>query len=87
LILGKAARDGYLRSVALEYPSIVAINYAPGPLETDMADCLKQEGFAQDFFNDPKNILKPVTSARRLLSLLEDQRFENGSHVDYFDSI
>ena len=33
---GKAARDMLFRTMALEDPSIRVLNYAPGPLDTEM---------------------------------------------------
>ena len=36
LILGKAARDMLLRTMALEDTSIRVLTYAPGPIDTDM---------------------------------------------------
>ena len=33
---GKAARDMLFRTMALEEPDLRVLNYAPGPLDTDM---------------------------------------------------
>lgn len=37
---GKAARDMFFRTLAVEEPNIRVLNYAPGPCDTDMGkDC------------------------------------------------
>ncbi len=36
IVLGKAGRDMLFRTMALEEPDIRVLNYAPGPLDTDM---------------------------------------------------
>ena len=36
IIAGKAARDMLFRTMALEEPEIRILNYAPGPVDTDM---------------------------------------------------
>lgn len=42
-ILGKAARDMFFRVLALEYPDIRVLNYAPGPCDTDMQKKCREE--------------------------------------------
>ena len=34
--IGKAARDMFMRVLALEEPKILSLSYAPGPLDNDM---------------------------------------------------
>ncbi|RWS11573.1 sepiapterin reductase-like protein [Dinothrombium tinctorium] len=82
---GKAARDAYFRSVALEMENTSVLNYAPGPLQTEMVDILKKEGFNKEFFKEEKNLLKPESTIKKLFNLLETGNYENGSHVDVFD--
>lgn len=83
---GKAARDAFMRSIALEYPTTTTINYAPGPVQTDMADQLKTSSYVEEFYSDPNNLLKPEDTVEKLVKLLKKEvPFDNGSHVDYFD--
>lgn len=84
---GKAARDSFIRSVAEENADVLAFNYAPGPLRTDMAHVLKTRSHMQEFFEVPSNILDPDVSASKLATLLMSGSVESGSHVDYFDDV
>lgn len=82
---GKAARDAFFRSVALENPDTRVLNYAPGPVRTDMAGVLRRNSYLQDFFQNDSNMLAPEKTVGRLISILEGDKFESGAHVDYFD--
>jgi sepiapterin reductase len=83
---GKAARDAFIRSIALEYPGVTAINYAPGPVQTDMADQLKKASHVEEFYSNPSNLLKAEDTVEKLVKLLKKEfEFENGAHIDYFD--
>ena len=81
----KAARDAFMRSVSSECPDVLAFNYAPGALKTDMAKVLKETSHLKDFFAVESNILEPGISAGKLVKLLMNDSIKNGSHVDYFD--
>ena len=63
------------------------LNYAPGPLETDMAQELRNaadlDKTLQVNFNKP--LLKVQDSARKLMRLLKENSYESGAHIDYFD--
>lgn len=84
--VAKAARDAFIRSIALENSDVLCLNYAPGPMETDMAEILRGETvFVRDFYCEPKNLLQPKDSVEKLLHLLRTESFENASHVDVFD--
>lgn len=82
--VGKASRDAFFRSVAEENPDIIVLNYAPGPLETEMVDHLKREGHLQEIFNKI-DILKPETTTNKLLKILNSGNFSSGDHIDYYD--
>lgn len=80
------------RSLALEYPQVRALNYAPGPLDTDMQRQIREEmpddsELKQQFRNLFQNdqLVKPLDSARRLHRLLMTDKFESGAHVDFYD--
>jgi sepiapterin reductase len=87
---GKAARDSYHTCMAIEVGDAVKVlNYAPGPLDNDMTDQLREsEGLdasLKPFFQDRSNLVDPYDSARALIELLLSNSFESGQHIDYFD--
>jgi sepiapterin reductase len=99
----KAARDMFFRNLVIEYEeeqkessdskfaSLSVLNYAPGPLDTDMQqqirESMPQTGL-RDVFVEMKRENKLLTaqeSADKLVSLLETGSYENGAHVDFYD--
>lgn len=93
----KAARDMYFCTIAKEEMrnngTLRILNYAPGPLDTDMQREIR-EGPCVDHSIKEKfikmkedNLLIDVDlSADKLVSILLQNSFENGAHVDYFDA-
>jgi len=88
---GKAARDMMCQVLAKEEPNVRVLSYAPGPLQTDMYDqicstCGNQE-IAEMFktSKEQNKVLSPDESARKLMSILKENTFSSGSHIDYFD--
>ena len=87
---GKAARDQYHVAMAKELgtsSSTRILNYAPGPLETDMTEEIRQseqldEGLKLHY---DKKLVDPDSSALRLFQVVLDETFESGQHIDYFD--
>lgn len=104
---GKSARDMFHAVLAKEEEGgdssssgdageeskcVRVLNYAPGPLETDMtrhlAECEALDGNLRGFYRESleKGTLVGLDdSARRLVGLVVKDEFENGSHVDYYD--
>lgn len=88
---GKAARDMMCRVLAKEEPNVRVLNYAPGPLQTDMYDqicsTVGDQEIAEIFkANKEQNkVLSTDESARKLISILKENTFSSGSHIDYFD--
>lgn len=85
---GKAARDSYIRSIAEEYPDVLTLNYAPGPLKTDMADSLATSSHLTEFFSNANNLIHPRDTTKKLLDVLDRlmaKKIKSGSHVDFFD--
>jgi sepiapterin reductase len=81
-----------IRSGALQDPDRVkTLNYAPGPLDTDMQTLIR----AQDDYEPQREAFKkmheegtlidPAASAAKLIALLETRSFESGAHIDYYD--
>ena len=88
---GKAARDMLFKCIAKEDSDIRVLNYAPGPLDTDMQreiretmpGCSLKDAFI-DMHREQK-LVKVETSAAKLVRLLQDNTYENGSHIDFYD--
>jgi sepiapterin reductase len=63
------------------------LNYAPGPLETDMVTEIRSapalDANSEIFFQ--KQVLDPEDSAKKLMRLLLIDDFESGAHIDYYD--
>ena len=68
------------------------LNYAPGPIDTEMvkgmiadpgADPSVKEGF-EKLYSD-RAILQPEQTAEKLIKILDLDSFESGQHVDYYD--
>lgn len=84
---GKAARNMFFRVCAAEDPSLLVLNYGPGPLDTDMwqqvtTEITDPESKAQTGSTVP---LQPSFSTGKLLTLLDQGTFNSGDHVDVYD--
>ncbi|KAJ3109049.1 hypothetical protein HDU97_009167 [Phlyctochytrium planicorne] len=72
-------------------PRVRILNYAPGPLDTDMQKVIRDEMpevplrsiYVQ--MHQEGKLVDPNDSARVLVQLLESGNYENGAHVDYYD--
>ena len=94
---GKAAREMFHRVLASENVKdscLSIMNYAPGPLDTDMSKEIRESSTlhaeARDYFKslkDKNEVVQVAESAGKLVSLVLTQNFKNGSHVDYYDEI
>ncbi|XP_061407770.1 sepiapterin reductase-like [Lethenteron reissneri] len=87
----RAARDMLHVVVATEEPHVRVLNYAPGPMDTDMqAEACVQTGDAGlrgrlEKSRAAGTLVDPRDSARALLRLLRADSFRSGAHVDYYD--
>ena len=73
------------------------LNYAPGPLQTDMTTELQNQTSVlhpsiRPFYNKTdtttnttSSFIDPIDSANVLMKLLRDDTYTNGAHVDYYD--
>jgi len=87
---GKACRDMYFQVMAEEDPSLLILNYAPGPVDTDMyAEASKsRDADIRKCFEDSKTrgeVLTCQQTVTKLIKLLEEKKFKSGAHIDYFD--
>ncbi|KAJ1653191.1 hypothetical protein IWQ61_006642 [Dispira simplex] len=89
----KAARDTLTKVIAQEEDATYTktLNYAPGPLDTDMQKCIRetmgdpqQKKLYTDMYQEG-NLVPIKYSARKLAQLVLSDQFKSGSHVDYFD--
>lgn len=103
---GKAARDMYHAVLAQEQvkkqenaatataEKILVLNYAPGPLDTDMQkeirECPTVHKETQEYFVGLKSrneLVSTEDSAMKLVKIVEKEKFTSGAHVDFFDVI
>ncbi|NXS52468.1 SPRE reductase, partial [Brachypteracias leptosomus] len=88
---GKASRDMMFQVLALEEPDVRVLNYAPGPLDTDMqllARTQTGDPEMRRFFQslqESGGLIDCTVSAQKLVKLLEEDTFHSGAHVDFHD--
>ncbi|NXL50494.1 SPRE reductase, partial [Podilymbus podiceps] len=88
---GKASRDMMFQVLALEEPDVRVLNYAPGPLDTDMqllARTMTGDPEMRQYFQslqESGQLIDCTVSAQKLLNLLEEDTFPSGAHVDFYD--
>ncbi|CAM4533727.1 unnamed protein product [Leuciscus chuanchicus] len=88
---GKAARDMMFRVLAEEEPDLRVLNYAPGPLDTDMqlqarsssADDALRNTFSVMHANG--QLLTCEQSVSKLMKVLLEDTYPSGAHLDYYD--
>ncbi|XP_068609440.1 sepiapterin reductase a [Brachionichthys hirsutus] len=88
---GKAARDMMFRVLAEEQPDVRVLNYAPGPLDTEMlrnavsrtADPTIKKSFVDLYAKG--EVLTCEASSSKLMKLLLEDSFTSGAHVDFYD--
>nr|KAG5687665.1 hypothetical protein BaRGS_027557 [Batillaria attramentaria] len=89
---GKAARDMFFSVLAGEEEDVRVLNYAPGPLQTDMSNLLvesEDEG-VRTWAKQAKaenQLLSCDTSVNKLIQILEKDSFKSGAHIDFYDEI
>lgn len=98
--IGKAARDMLIQVIAAEVDStaalsrgtkIKALNYAPGPVNTDMqaeirstAAVPEQREFYANLHESGKLVTPEATTAK-LVAILEKNEYKSGAHLDFYD--
>ncbi len=72
--------------------NIKTLNYAPGPLDTDMQKHIREEprsdlATRQIFITmkEEGQLIDPEVSADKLYTVLEGNTYASGSHVDFYD--
>ena len=93
---GKASRDMYHAVLGKEQEEdsgrIKILNYAPGPVESDMTETLSEsddlDSGLRSYFKTSlmeKTLIQPHITANRLVDLVMDGNYTNGQHVDFYD--
>ena len=89
--IGKAARDMLHKCLACEEGDTRVLNYAPGPLETDMSMDIQQNSgnkSSREFFKELREqnkIIDPDESAGKLMKILIEDNYKSGAHIDFYD--
>lgn len=70
----------------------VVLSYAPGPVRTAMTEGVVRDEKAHDGLRksfremiENQTMLEPEQSAEKLVRVLDENAFESGDHVDYYD--
>jgi sepiapterin reductase len=86
---GKAARDMFHAALSQEEENVLVLNYAPGPLETDMTEQIRQAPLLDTSLRPhyQKQLVDSDDSAAKLVDVLFHQKFKSGQHLDYYDVI
>ena len=90
---GKAARNALMGVLAVENPDVRVLSYSPGVVDTDMLRYLGEKSYSETVregvkgLYENKVLLTPQQAASKLVTLLREDKFENGSMVDYFDEV
>ncbi|CAD5113145.1 DgyrCDS2336 [Dimorphilus gyrociliatus] len=88
---GKACRDMLFRTMAIEEPDIRVLNWAPGPLDTDMQVLARSQTGDTDLkvmfedMHNTGNLLPCEVSVKKLVELLQENTWDTGSHIDFYD--
>lgn len=87
--VGKAAREMYTQCLANELKEdgkarTRILNYSPGPLKTEMFEKLQKEGPLKETFQK-MTPLDPYESAKKMVQILKQDKFDNAAHIDFFD--
>uniref|UniRef100_A0A7R9WRZ6 Sepiapterin reductase n=1 Tax=Craspedostauros australis TaxID=1486917 RepID=A0A7R9WRZ6_9STRA len=82
----KAARDRF-HSVLAKEVSFKTLNYAPGPLETDMINEIRDTEALDETLRDSfqQKQLRPIDSAKKLIRIVQKDEYESGTHLDFYD--
>lgn len=90
---GKASRNMYFGVLAAEEKDTdtVVLNYAPGAIDTDMTVYVQDATISKDLHDifksqrDTKTMLTTEKTTAKFLTILKEQKFKSGDHVDYWD--
>lgn len=76
----RAARNAFMGVLMAEMPSVRQLNYSPGVCDTDMFRSIPEK-FKGGFMN----AISPEQTTQKLVKILKEDEYENGSTIDYCD--
>ncbi|ENN77871.1 hypothetical protein HUJ04_007909 [Dendroctonus ponderosae] len=87
---GKAAKEMFFKTVAVENPRLNVLNYSPGPVLTDMFNSICENDECADLsksFTEVRNtsVLTPTQTVEKLLNILVSGSYQNGTTIDFYD--
>ncbi len=62
------------------------LNYAPGPMDTDMSRDIRSPEEYEEEVRTGK-LIDPALSAAKCVRLAVGGKFDTGAHIDYFDDV
>ena len=74
--------------------TVKTLNYAPGPLDTDMQTELRESEsihpptreWSMEAFKEGK-LVRPEDSAAKCIDILTKDMWKSGAHIDYYDEV
>lgn len=88
---GKSARDMFFKVLAAENPEMRFLNWAPGPMPTDMMKhlsdkvCIESTKTAFNNMMQKKTFVECHESVAKLIKVLQENTFSSGAHLDFYD--
>lgn len=86
----------YFRVLALEEaerdPTLTVLNYAPGPVQTEMTQDIEDNAVSSDVraifkgLREEKTMLQPIETTMKFLKIIETGDYTSGAHIDYYDN-
>lgn len=86
----------YFRTLALEEAendaTLTVLNYAPGPVQTEMTNEIENNAVASDVrtlfkgLREDKTMLQPIDTTIKFLKIIEHGDYQSGAHIDYYDN-
>ena len=83
----RAAREAFMGCLLAENADLRVLNYSPGPCDTEMFHGIARESYASETRKmfEETTPLSCSQSVSKLVSVLKENTFENGTIVDYYD--
>lgn len=86
----------YFRSLAVEEADedaqLTVLNYAPGPVQTEMTADIESNAASPELrelfkgMRTERTMLQPIDTTNRFIAVIEGGNYESGAHIDYFDN-
>lgn len=89
---GKAAREMFFRTLALENDDITVLNYSTGPVDTEMTRNMAMASISPEMrekmtrMRETKTILTTHQTTEKFLKVITNGAYKSGDRVDYFSA-